>query len=155
MKIYRIAGKKHINDLTGTGAKITGGRWNPKGLPVIYTAANSSLAILETLVHTDIDLIPDDLYIAEIIIEAKFTKYKIDINDLPKNWDIHPGPDSLKEIGKLWLTKNEFLVFQVPSAVNPLEYNYLINPVHKEFSKVRITKIFPAGIDKRLRTKRK
>ena len=150
MKVYRIARKNHINDLTGTGAKITGGRWNPKGLPVIYTAANSSLAILETLVHTNIDLMPDDLYIAEIFIEAGFSLHLPDTGKLPENWNIHPAPDTLKEIGKLWIVENKHLVFQVPSAVNPLEYNYLINPAHKEFSRVRITEIFPVRIDRRL-----
>ena len=68
MIVFRIAKKKWIKDLSGTGAKLTGGRWNPKGYPVIYCAATSSLAILEKLVHVDFDLLPDDLYIAELEI---------------------------------------------------------------------------------------
>ena len=150
MKVYRIARKKRIADLSGIGAKITGGRWNPKGLPVIYTASNSSLAILEKLVHVDYDLLPDDLYFAEIEIEENHSQKLISIIDLPKNWHEYPNPDSLKKIGQSWLIENNYLVLKVPSAINSGDFNYLINPNHAEFSKVKVIRTFPFYIDTRL-----
>jgi len=150
MKVYRISRKKRIADLTGMGAKIAGGRWNPADLPVLYTASNSSLAILEKLVHVDFDLLPNDLFLAEIEIEGEFSQRSISIKSLPNDWNIYPNPDSLKQIGKSWIMKNKYLVLKVPSAVNVKEYNYLINPAHIEFSKVKIIKVFPFKINERL-----
>lgn len=149
MIVYRIAKKKWIKDLTGTGAKITGGRWNPKGFPVLYCASTSSLAILEKLVHIDFDLLPDDLFIAEIEIpETSIQKLKP--KDLSKNWNKYPGPDKLKLRGEKWITDNKYLVLQVPSAVNPNEMNYLINVDHPDANTIKIRKTYPFEIDERL-----
>ncbi|MCM4156894.1 RES domain-containing protein [Gramella sp. AN32] len=149
MIVYRIAKKKWIKDLSGTGAKLTGSRWNPKGYPVIYCAATSSLAILEKLVHVDFDLLPDDLYIAELEIpDAKMEILKP--SDLPKNWNKYPAPDKLKTLGKHWLIQNKHLILQVPSAVNPNEMNYLINVAHPYIDKIKLKKTYPFKIDDRL-----
>jgi RES domain-containing protein len=150
MKVYRIARKKRIADLSGLGAKLAGGRWNPKDFPVLYTASNSSLAILEKLVHVDFDLLPDDLYLAEIEIEGEFSQKTIETKKLPRNWNNYPNPDLLKKIGETWLLENQELVLKVPSAVNVKEYNYLINPAHIEFPKVKLLSTYPFKIDDRL-----
>lgn len=149
MTVYRIAKKRRIKDLSGIGAKLSGGRWNPKGYPVLYCAATSSLAILEKLVHLDFDLLPNDLHIAELEIPDD-SILEIDINDLPKNWNTYPGPEKLKMIGKKWILKGEYMILQVPSAVNSSEMNYLINVNHIKAHKVQIKKIYPYEIDQRL-----
>lgn len=149
MIVYRIAKKKWIKDLSGTGAKITGGRWNPKGLPLLYCASTSSLAILEKLVHVDFDLLPDDLYIAELEIPDNNIQ-KLMPTELPKNWNKYPSPDKLKMLGRDWIIKNKYLILQVPSAVNPNEMNYLINVEHRDFAKIKIRKVYPFEIDDRL-----
>lgn len=150
MIIYRLTKQHFLEDLSGLGAKQSGGRWNQKGSPVIYTAQNSSLAILETLVHVDLDLIPNDLFIGEIEIKNASEQDIFTINDLPNNWSHYPSPDFLKEIGETWLTKKEFLLLKVPSAINPLEYNYLVNPEHKNFDQVSLKKSYPFQYDGRL-----
>ncbi|MBZ9729905.1 RES domain-containing protein [Salegentibacter sp. JZCK2] len=149
MIVYRIAKKKWIKDLSGTGAKITGGRWNPKGFPVLYCASTSSLAILEKLVHVDFDLLPNDLYIAEIEIPEN-SIHELRLKDLPKNWNKYPGPDKLKLLGENWILENKYLVLRVPSAVNPNETNYLINVDHPDDSKIKIRKTYPFEVDERL-----
>lgn len=149
MIVYRITKKKWINDLSGTGAKLTGGRWNPKGYPVLYCASTSSLAILEKLVHVDLDLLPDDLFIAELEIPENSFK-ELTLTDLPKNWNKYPGPDILKSLGKKWLMENKHLILKVPSAVNPNETNYLINVDHTDADKIKIIKTYPFEIDFRL-----
>lgn len=150
MIVYRIAREERIRDLGGTGAKITGGRWNPKGLVVLYTASTSSLAILETLVHADRDLMPPDLCIAEIEIGDGYSVEKIDANDLPAGWQNYPPPDFLKDLGREWLLSGRSLVLQVPSAINPLEVNFLVNPAHDEMGKVGMGKVYPLTLDRRL-----
>lgn len=51
MKVYRIAKKDFVGDLTGEGARLFGGRWNKKGMRVLYTSKSRSLATVEYLVH--------------------------------------------------------------------------------------------------------
>jgi RES domain-containing protein len=51
MILYRFAHRKFAKDLSGTGARLKGGRWNPPGIPVIYTSENISLALLEILAN--------------------------------------------------------------------------------------------------------
>lgn len=149
MIVFRIAKKNRIKDLSGTGAKLTGGRWNPKGYPVLYCASTSSLAILETLVHVDFDLLPDDLYIAELEIPENSIQTLKSI-DIPQDWNKYPAPDKLKILGKDWILRNKYLILQVPSAVNPNETNYIINVSHQDFDKIAIKKVYPFKIDGRL-----
>ena len=150
MIIFRIAKKKWIKDLTGIGAKLAGGRWNPKGIPVIYCASTSSLAILEKLVNIDYDLLPDDYFMAEVEVPES-SILKIPNKDLPKDWNQYPSPDRLKQIGKQWIENGKELILEVPSAVNPTEVNYLLNVQHPLIKKVTIKKVYPISIDERLK----
>ena len=150
MTVFRIAKEKWIRDLSGIGAELTGGRWNPKGLPLLYCASSSSLAILEKLVNIDFDLLPDDLFIAELEVPDS-NILKIGLNDLTRNWNRYPSPDILKEVGSAWIEEGEYFILQVPSAVNPTEVNYLINVQHMLMDKVVIKKVYPITLDERLK----
>ncbi|MDB9778665.1 RES family NAD+ phosphorylase [Flavobacteriaceae bacterium] len=149
MIVYRIAKKEYIEDLSGNGAKRTGGRWNPKGIPILYCASTSSLAILEKLVSIDMDLLPEDLCIAALEI-PKSKILKIPEEELPKNWNQYPSPDALKSIGKSWIELGNFCTLQIPSAVNSMESNYLINVKHPLMEKIKIKEVTPFRIDNRL-----
>ena len=149
MIVYRIAKKEYIEDLSGNGAKRTGGRWNPKGIPILYCASTSSLAILEKLVSIDMDLLPEDLCIAALEI-PKSKILKIPEEELPKNWNHYPSPDALKSIGKSWIELGNFCTLQIPSAVNSMESYYLINVKHPLMEKIKIKKVTPFRIDNRL-----
>lgn len=150
MIVYRIARRNRINDLSGRGAEIAAGRWNPKGFPVLYTASTSSLAILEKLVHVELDLFPSDLYFAVLEITDGFSQQVLQASDLPESWNKFPNQDSLKEIGRNWLEGNKTLILTVPSAVNVHEVNHLINPRHPEVTMVKIIKTYPFEIDVRI-----
>ena len=149
MIVYRIAKKEYIEDLSGNGAKRTGGRWNLKGIPILYCASTSSLAILEKLVSIDMDLLPEDLCIAALEI-PKSKILKIPEEELPKNWNHYPSPDALKSIGKSWIELGNFCTLQIPSAVNSMESNYLINMKHTLMEKIKIKEVTPFRIDNRL-----
>lgn len=151
MIVYRIAKEKWIGDLSGKGAKLSGGRWNPKGYPLLYCASTSSLAILEKLVHIDLDLLPSDLHIAEIEVPQSSLKSLL-ARDLPKNWNRYPSPDTYKRIGQKWIDANVNLLLKVPSAVNPKESNYLINTQHELIDRVKVVDSYPIFIDERLRS---
>ena len=149
MKVYRIAKQKYIKDLSGTGSKMYGGRWNQKGTSVLYTSENISLAVLETLVHVDIDNLPTDLKLLILNIPDSVTRKELDIKNLPTNWRDYPAPDKLADIGSKWVDSSESLILQVPSVVIPGENNLLINPNHPEFKKVNIDEIVDFKFDDR------
>ncbi|MCR9155085.1 MAG: RES family NAD+ phosphorylase [Bacteroidetes bacterium] len=151
MIVYRIAKEKWLGDLSGKGAKLPVGRWNPKGYPLLYCASTSSLAILEKLVNIDFDLLPSDLHIAEIEVPQSSLK-SLSPSELPKNWNRYPSPDTFKRIGQKWIDANVNLLLEVPSAVNPRESNYLINTQHELMNRVKIVESYPIFIDERLRS---
>ena len=137
MLVYRITKQKYAADLTGRGAAIAGGRWNRKGLPALYTAESRSLAILELLVHCGRI---DDVYGRLVqTIEVMDSPAAVITTDMLSNeWRAVPWKDETVKMGSAWLSGNENLVMQLPSAIVPAENNYLINPAHPEYSKVRI-----------------
>ena len=145
MLVYRIARKKYINDLSGKGAELAGGRWNLKGLPVIYTSSTLSLAMFEILVHTDKDLPPVDMYFSELEIPDKLI-----IDDYFNEVSF----EHALNIGSNWIKEAESLAIKVPSVLMPKNYtrdfNVIINPRHKDFPKIKILKTEPCNFDLRL-----
>lgn len=148
MQVFRIAQSHHIKDLTGGGAKLYGGRWNPKGIAMIYTASSRALATIEVLVHVPMDLIPKNLSLATI--EISDLEVPEDIKKLPARWRDYPGSSKLKEMGKEWILSNRTLLLRVPSAVVKNEYNMLINPNHPNIRRVKIVDIQRYFFDERL-----
>jgi RES domain-containing protein len=152
MEVYRIC-KSRNADLSGEGSKIAGGRWNSKGYAVIYSSENRSLAILELLSHFTDYILPDDLVLLTISLPSDLDMEEIDPQVLPKNWKIYPGPIQLTEIGDEWLDRKETLILKVPSVIIENEFNYLINPLHKDIVKVKIVRKEKFIVDERLHKK--
>ncbi len=150
MDVFRIAKKSYIADLTGEGARRYGGRWNRKGTSVLYAAESRSLAIVEYLVHLPIALAAADLCIARIHVPDDGGTEKLDIRKLPADWRAYPAPGVLADLGTAWAGKGVTLVLRVPSAVVTGEYNLLLNPGHRLFSKVKIREIESFEAMKRL-----
>jgi len=150
MDAYRISRSAYIRDLSGEGARRYGGRWNRKGHPVLYTAEHASLAILETLVHSSINALPNDLCIAKIHIPDDIKTMVLKEEELPENWRQYPAPNILADRGAEWLNKAKSLVMMVPSAVVPSEWNILLNPVHPEFEGIKLDGVRDFSLDRRL-----
>jgi RES domain-containing protein len=150
IKLYRISTTEHINDLSGTGARIYGGRWNNAGYPIIYSSGSRSLATLEFLVHVPMALAPDNLSIAEIKISKNVRRESIIIKELPSNWRSYPAPEQLAEIGTKLIKSKSSLLLDIPSAIVDKEINSLINPLHPDMKHVEISKIEKFYFDSRL-----
>lgn len=150
MKVYRIARKQFISDLSGEGARIYGGRWNKKGSGVLYTSESRSLATVEYLVHLSWAVLPPDLCIAEIDIPDAPGYHTIDIAGLPRNWMSYPAPPELQEIGEAWKKAGKELLLRVPSVVVKNEWNCLVNPGHPSFGRIYISSIDEYFLDPRL-----
>lgn len=151
MVLYRLSKTKYIKDLSGIGARDHGGRWNHKGIPVIYTAESVALANLEYIVNVPLSLIPDDISLAELTIPNTIKAKEINIRKLPKDWMKHPPPLELANIGSKWAHSGKSLLLKVPSAVTGHDFNYLINPGHPDMRKVKL-KTRKYHLDDRIKT---
>jgi len=149
VRVWRICSKKHQR-FDGEGARLYGGRWNHVGTSVVYTSGSLSLAALELFVHVDIDIAPDDLVAVQADVPNSLAMETIKIEGLPKNWRRYPAPEALQDIGTAWATKASTAILAVPSAVIPEELNYLINPAHRDFKRIRIQKPLPFHFDPRM-----
>jgi RES domain-containing protein len=149
MIVYRIAGRKHANDLKGTGAAIHGGRWNKKGSPVLYTGESKEIALLEIIVHAPPMFLPDlDLLTLEIPDDSiEETK----LSQLPSNWADYPSPTILSEIGETWIVSERKIALKVPSSVIHSASIYILNCRHPEFDKVKLLEQEDFHFDSRLR----
>ena len=149
MVLYRIVKCSYADDLSGTGARLFGGRWNSECKPAVYLASSRALALLEVLVHLQPLMIPDDYCLTEIEVPDNSIT-EVAIADLPGNWkDISP-PVALRQTGDEFLKKQTHLLMKVPSSIVPMEYNYLLNPRHEGMKKVKILKKAPYSFDERL-----
>lgn len=138
MLVYRVSKTQYANDLSGTGAKLFGGRWNHIDTPCIYTAENRSLAVLEYSVNVNVEFIPRALSICIFEIDEKSVK-EIKMKKLPGDWQEIPAPYSTKDFGTKLLQKGNPIV-KIPSIVIKDEFNYILNPnyLNKNFKLIEV-----------------
>ena len=150
MTVYRLSKEQYKNDLSGKGAEKAGGRWNSKGITVLYTSASRALCTAEAAVHTPLGVVPKDYHLVTIEFPDSAPPFTMEINDLPANWKSFFHLHATQEIGDRFITEGRFLVMKVPSAVIQGDYNYLANPSHSLFPLVKIITTEPYGFDERL-----
>lgn len=150
MIVYRIGRTKYAKDLTGEGARLNGGRWNHKLTPCVYTSESRALAILEYSVNINIDDIPRALSITSFEIPDNGV-YLLTEADLPGNWRQVPAPSSTKDFGTKLLKKADSPIIRIPSSVIAEEYNYLLNPLHLDSQKFKITDVRDIAYDVRVK----
>lgn len=141
MKVYRLSSKKYCNDISGEGArKQNSNRWNSFGTPMLYTANSPALCAVELSKVYNPNSQIDNYYLIEIEL-PNFEPLTIDEDFFKNDWinDIH----SSKKMGDFFINENEFLVLKVPSVWIQNCFNFLINPNHKDFDKVKIIKAYP------------
>jgi RES domain-containing protein len=147
---WRITKARHAAAaFTGAGAKTFGGRWNSPGTALIYTAGSRSLALLEMLVHLEVQ----DLLRRYVIFPVTFDDALLSAVDpagLPKTWRRSPAPASLQAIGDMWAAAGTSAVLRVPSAIVPGEANFLLNPAHRDFARIALGPRQTIAFDPRL-----
>lgn len=149
MLVYRISKCDFIHDLSGLGASLFGGRWNSKGIPMLYTAGSTSLSMLEAIVHVKGTVLNN--YCQAIIKIPDNSILDYNINSLPSNWNVHPAPICLKTIGDAFIVQHKAIALKLPSAIVPNEYNFLLNPLHQNFQEhVKIVDAKAVTFDPRL-----
>lgn len=138
-RVYRILRESYSKKpLDGEGAYRFGGRWSSPGIRLAYTAEHLSLAMVEYFVHIDADDLPKDLVLVTAEIPDGVSRTSISAKQLPANWRQSPAPAELAQIGDGFVREGSAAILIVPSALAPAESNWLINPQHPEFSRVRV-----------------
>ena len=149
MRVWRLS-SSHYPVPDGEGARLHPGRWNLPGIAVVYASATLSLAVLETLVHVDSDILPDNLITRSADIPDQLAVEVVKEDELPSNWRDYPAHEALQVIGTQWVQRGNTAVLSVPSVVSPGERNYLLSPAHSDFSKIKWSKPSPFKWDPRL-----
>jgi len=150
MFVYRIVKTENRTaDLSGTGAYKYGGRWNSKGTFMLYTSENSSLAYLETLVHSDEAEYPPGLFIVKISIDDKAPFYQLKESEYPDDW-LQLELLENKMLGDGLMKEKKFLAIKVKSAINVSEHSYLFNPLFPRFyDLVKVVDVTEIKLDER------
>lgn len=155
MILYRLTKTKYLSTAwTGYGAKEAGGRWNSVGTSMVYVSDVASLTILETLVHLHASQIMDYFTLLRIDVPDEQIQ-KADMGELPDNWADEEAPSELAAYGDAWCFTGSSIALRVPSALSPVEFNYLLNAEHPEFSSViKHAEEIPFRFDSRLKRAR-
>ncbi|MEP6794118.1 MAG: RES family NAD+ phosphorylase [Saprospiraceae bacterium] len=150
MIVYRLSKSIHAHDLSGKGAEINGGRWNSKGIALIYTSETRALCMAEIAVHTPLGILSLDYELITIEFPDHIKIHTLDFKNLSADWSSIPHAHSTQEIGDQFVKANKYLVIKVPSVIVKGEFNYLINPNHKDMKSVKIKSRESFNFDKRL-----
>ena len=133
----------------GEGARLYGGCWNPVGIPMVYASEHQSMAALEVRVHID-----------KTSMRKRYQSFAFHFDEevmevfrvaaLPKDWMQEPPPPSLQKCGDIWVKSGVSVILAVPSVIITGELNYLINPRHADFPKIKIDRPTDFAFDQRL-----
>src|SRR5947199_5986957 len=131
MRVWRLC-RRPLGVIYGEGARRFSGRWSLRGTPVVYTSASAALATLEYYVHLDVEDAPPDLVLIAADVPGSLAIEEIRVGRLPREWRRTPAPEALARLGTEWVRRGRTAVLAVPSAVVPVERNYLPNPMHPD-----------------------
>jgi RES domain-containing protein len=146
---WRIVKAGHADRaFTGEGAWRTGGCWNSPGVAMAYTSEHKSLAVLEMLVHLD----PQDVS-HHLTFRIEFDEALVEHlpwERLPAGWRAEMPARAAREVGDAWAREMRSAILAVPSVLIPEELNFLLNPAHPDFKKIRVDKSQPFAFDPQL-----
>ena len=148
MTVYRICNPLFSDDLSGTGSKLYGGRWNSKGIAMLYASEHISLSVLEMLVHNQFKDFTIHLSLLHIVFEDNIIVKEVKNNKLKTDWTT--DFDYTQFMGDQFIKAGTHAILKVPSAVIKEEHNFIINPLHVDFKKIKIMQTVSLSTDKRL-----
>ena len=150
MRFWRICRRRFaVAAATGEGARLYGGRWNSRGVCVVYASTSLALAAMETFVNLEPNVQPMDLVSIEGEVPEEIDIGRLDPKTLPPAW--HKTRDeSLRRFGDEWINAGRTVALLVPSAAVQGEWNVLLNPAHLDFRRVTFGKPVRFDFDARM-----
>jgi RES domain-containing protein len=142
MILWRIS--NHA-DLSGKGGMLAPGRWHQQGFPIVYCCDHPSTALLEILVHVDLEDLPNDFQLLKIACPEDISIEEVRIDDID-----FADPEAIRDLGTNWLSERRSCLLKVPSVILPEAVNVLINPQHPDASKMTVANSIRYPFDSRL-----
>ena len=150
MEVFRISKKDHP-EIDGIGGLLYPGRWHEKGNRVVYASQHRSLAAFETLVHiSKTRLLVNNFILITIQIPDDALLLDVPLSILEESWDNYAHLPSIRKYGTQFLKEKNYMMLRVPSVIIKQEFNFIINPLHEQFSSCKIVEIEPFLFDERL-----
>jgi len=150
MRLWRIS--NHV-DLSGEGGRVAEGRWHRLGQPVVYLAEHPALALLETLVHLEVD--PEDmpgsfrLLSVDVPDDVGFeSRSEADLDALSPGW--RTDRETTRTLAEGFFSRNAHALLRVPSVLVPAASNFLLNPANPHAPRLTIASDTPVAFDERL-----
>ena len=148
--MWRLCAAKYgYTAFSGEGARLYGGRWSPAGIALAYAAESRALAVVEVLANVDD---AETLFdVTWVFVSAEVPEELIERpSRLPDSWRHFPHPPETQTLGAEWAGANRSAALRVPSAVVLGEFNYLLNPAHADFKRVKVSRPESFAFDPRL-----
>lgn len=136
-----VKARQAAGAFTGEGARLWGGRWNFPGTACVYLADSLPLASLELFMHLGRDSQRMGFVAFMVLIPTTVVR-ELDLTALPPGWRSWPAGEATKAMGTAWVNTRKSAALKVPSAIMPLGrcHNYLLNPAHADFRRIRVEK---------------
>ena len=147
MVLWRIS--NHLS-LTGDGALRASGRWHTRGRRIVYCAQTPAAALLEILVHAELNVrdLPARYKLLKIEAPDDVRLERVSMDRLGADWVHHV--DLTRAAGDAWLAGRRSALLLVPSAVVPDTDNVLLNPAHPDAARLVVARASDHVIDQRL-----
>jgi RES domain-containing protein len=137
---FRVVKEKHASDaFTGEGSRRFGGRWNHKGVAVVYLSDSLSLAALEQFIHLGREGLHIPFVYFAIGIQDHVSVNVVELGSLPEDWRREPPPNSTKDLGTQWVKSKTSALLRVPAVILPIGFNYIADITHPEFRDIKIS----------------
>jgi RES domain-containing protein len=151
MKIWRLCRAPYAAEaFSGEGARRFGGRWNSRGVPMVYASTSLSLAAIELFVHLEPGLAPNDLVYCSALLPEGEPARTLEPAKLPAAWWTDNGAATTRERGDAWIHDRSSLALLVPSVPIRSEWNVLVNPLHPRIAELQIDPPQPFVFDARM-----
>ena len=149
MRIFRICREPYA-PFSGEGARRFGGRWNTRGVPMVYASTSLALAAIELFVHLEPSQTPNDLVFLSALLPEGEPARTLQPAELPSAWWTDDALAATRAQGDQWIRSRSSLALLVPSVPIRAEWNVLINPLHPRITELQIAPRQPFAFDARM-----